>query len=118
MSEEGEDRKERKQCWDAIRANAYGILGEDCEYSSGGNGGGGPRHGETVGICATCQHYNFAENDLGQVVYSRCNEFDRDLGRNRIVNCSNYEELGRLSLRSMFDIAHIINADNKTKIGF
>ena len=76
----------------------------------------GPNHEHVVGICARCSHYEYAENDMHQIVHAQCDMYSRNLGRNRIADCSSFHEKGQLTLRDMYAIATLIEQPKK-KIG-
>jgi hypothetical protein len=67
---------------------------------------------EVVGICANCQHFDYIENDIHQVVYSACRGLTYDnpigIGKHCIKACTSFNKKGELSLSAMFSIATLI----------
>lgn len=116
-----EDKNEKEKEFSSVHTQAVNIFGSGYEeYWDGNNLSGrkfSPNHEATVGICANCQSYEYAENDVHQIIHSRCSDFRRPLGASRITQCSNFAERGQLSLRTMFDMAVLIDAP-KRKAGF
>lgn len=80
-----------------------------------------------VGLCAECNNYRYAENDMHMIVMSECCGFGWDTpkvitGRQKIRNCSQYKAKGEMDINTMIEIAHIIDLDNpmttRKKAGF
>jgi hypothetical protein len=72
------------------------------------------------GICSSCDSFNYVRYEFGKEKFL-CG-YDKSMmcwpnGNERIVQCVNYAQRGRLSLTEMADIATYINNDKK-KIGF
>jgi len=94
------------------------LVGTNVRYDDGPGNRFGPNHAQTVGVCAKCSHYEYAEDDMHQIVYASCSMYNVKLGRHRIADCSNFNKKGDLSLRDMWAIATLIDGDVKNKIGF
>jgi len=78
----------------------------------------GPNHQETVGICSTCNNYQFAINDVHQIVLSRCEAFEVILGKQRVSECSSYRAKNQMSLHTMYEIATLIDVEPNSNVGF
>lgn len=69
------------------------------------------------GLCGGCKFFQFVESEFN-IEFSRCSEFNKViLGKRPIVNCTEYEAKGSLSLRDLQSIAILIDVP-KEKVGF
>jgi hypothetical protein len=72
-----------------------------------------------VGLCAKCNHYQYVENDMHQIIYSMCVVFDKSLGRNKVRNCTQFTPKNQMSIMTMLQIATLIDPGNiRPKAGF
>jgi hypothetical protein len=113
------DKDERQKLWSDVENVVTTLFGEeDYRYPDEDptRRGFSPDHTGTVGICANCKNYEYAEDSMHQIVHAKCEAFNRPLGRSRIANCSRYDEKGRMSLNTMFDMATLIDLP-KSKAG-
>jgi hypothetical protein len=72
------------------------------------------------GLCSSCNDFNYVRYEFGKEKFG-CG-YDKYMmnwptGNERIVECLNYVERGKLSLNEMANLATYINNDKK-KIGF
>ncbi len=75
-------------------------------------------HAKTFGICAKCKNFMFAEGEF-TVVFAKCSMFERPLiQKNKIKNCSSFDEKGVLSLWDMKSMAILIDDTEKREVGF
>lgn len=73
--------------------------------------GFGPNLENVVGICATCNHYEYAVNDMHMVVVSYCSNYRTSIRKTRIEECSNHTPKGVMSLHDMYQVATLIDVD-------
>jgi len=71
-----------------------------------------------VGICHACTHYEYAINDVHQLILSYCTRFNKELGKNGIKDCSGFMKRQTMSLTYMFSIATYIETSQKDTPGF
>jgi hypothetical protein len=69
------------------------------------------------GLCGGCKFFQFVESEFN-IEFSKCSEFNKMiLGKRPIVNCTEFEAKGSLSIRDMQSIA-ILTELPKDKVGF
>ena len=82
---------------------------------------GGQRHDsakDLMGICYNCVSMRYCRSEFG-TVNSFCHTFKMVLhGQDRITECNEYNERGRMSLRDMETIATLIDAEDGEIKGF
>ena len=88
----------------------------DAQLEEGQTRGFGPNITEIVGICSTCANYKYVLNDVHQIIFSRCQAFDVSLGRYKVSFCNSHSPRGQLSLREMYELAILIDPNNKTNV--
>jgi len=68
------------------------------------------------GICYRCRYFNYCITEFARV-YSRCGNFDISLrGGDRMLDCTDFDQKGIMTLNEMKEIAYYIDVDIK-KIG-
>jgi len=73
---------------------------------------------DLVGICSNCQNMRYCKSEFGNVS-AWCTTFRCQLhGRDRIVECNEHCERGRMSLRDMEVIATLLDIDKSEIKGF
>jgi hypothetical protein len=113
ISELGKKEKQNMEDFLETKATEIGLS----MYSSGGEEISRSLENE-IGICCKCKHLRYAKGEFITVL-AVCSSFDIRLnGRDRIVECTDYSERGRLSLQEMYAMAYLIDIDKKEIKGF
>ena len=75
------------------------------------------RNPPEFGLCSTCSNMQFARTEF-RVRRALCVEFDFALSASEpIIDCTNHEKIGSLTLQSMWNMATMIDPPGR-KIGF
>jgi len=110
------DRKEKDKLKDFLD-NKSAELGLEMYNSSNG----GERRNfleEKIGICYKCKNLKYARGEYITLL-AMCQQFETRLnGRDKIIECSEYSERGRLSLENMAEMAYLIDSNKKEVKGF
>ena len=70
-----------------------------------------------LGLCKDCKHLQMAKTEFGNT-FANCYDLDIKLSaEDPVVECTNYEKRGTMSIFEMERIAYIIETD-KRKAGF
>ena len=82
-----------------------------------------PKTLEGFGLCATCNNIEYASSAfrIKRVSCSSLNEYDvlfHLTDADPIMDCTHYDERGRLSLNEMYALATLIEIDKKEAVGF
>jgi hypothetical protein len=113
ISELGKKEKQNMEDFLETKATEIGLS----MYSAGGEEISRSLENE-IGICCKCKNLRYAKGEFTTVL-AMCSSFDIRLnGRDRIAECTDYSERGRLTLQEMYAMAYLIDMDKKEIKGF
>lgn len=109
-------KKEREDLREFLDSRSS-ELGLD-SYVSGDSGGRRNFLEEKIGICHKCKNLMYARGEFITLI-ATCTRFETKLnGKDKIVECSEFSERGKLSLEQMTDMAYLIESNKKEIKGF
>jgi hypothetical protein len=124
MDEGAKDKKE-KQIAEAVKgAQAIGI-GDYCEDDA-------LRRKESVpkdfGLCSSCSSFTYVRTEF-DIPVAQCGSYAISAGGESfgklqlhtgrpVTDCTNFDRVGSISLREMYDMAVMIDISKRVKVGF